>query len=58
MLSGPLFCFQQVDYWLHVLDNKVASLPDVLAAFSDSAENKDAVADLIANGILFTPWQG
>ncbi len=46
------------DYWLHVLDNKQASLSDVLAAFSESAENKDAVADLIANGILFTPWQG
>jgi Ca2+-binding RTX toxin-like protein len=46
------------DYWLHVLDNKQASLPDVLAAFSDSAENKDAVADLIASGILFTPWHG
>ncbi|GAA5230811.1 hypothetical protein GCM10025794_28820 [Massilia kyonggiensis] len=46
------------DYWLHVLDNKQASLSDVLAAFSESAGNKDAVADLIANGILFTPWQG
>jgi Ca2+-binding RTX toxin-like protein len=46
------------DYWLHVLDNKQASLSDVLAAFSESAENKDAVADLIANGILFTPWHG
>jgi hypothetical protein len=30
----------------------------VLAAFSEGHENKDAVADLIANGILFTPWQG
>jgi Ca2+-binding RTX toxin-like protein len=46
------------DYWLHVLDDKQASLPDVLAAFSESGENHDAVADLIANGILFTPWQG
>jgi Ca2+-binding RTX toxin-like protein len=46
------------DYWLHVLDDKLASLSDVLAAFSESAENKDAVADLIADGILFTPWQG
>ena len=46
------------DYWLHVLDDKQASLPDVLAAFSDSGENKDAVAELIASGILFTPWQG
>jgi hypothetical protein len=46
------------DYWLHVLDNKQASLSDVLAAFSESAENKDAVADLIADGILFTPWHG
>ncbi|WP_267874924.1 type I secretion C-terminal target domain-containing protein [Massilia sp. Root335] len=46
------------DYWLHVLDASQASLPDVLAAFSESGENHDAVADLIANGILFTPWQG
>jgi Ca2+-binding RTX toxin-like protein len=46
------------DYWLHVLDNKQASLSDVLASFSESAENKDAVADLIGSGILFTPWQG
>jgi hypothetical protein len=30
----------------------------VLAAFSDSAENENAVADLIAGGILFMPWQG
>jgi len=46
------------DYWLGVLNDHKASLSDVLAAFSDSAENKDAVADLIADGILFTPWQG
>jgi hypothetical protein len=46
------------DYWLGVLDDKKASLSDVLAAFSDSAENKDAVAELVARGILFTPWQG
>jgi hypothetical protein len=46
------------DYWLGVLNDKKASLSDVLAAFSDSAENKDAVAELIASGILFTPWQG
>lgn len=46
------------DYWLNVLDKKLASLPDVLAAFSEGHENADAVAELIANGILFTPWQG
>ncbi|MFL6635227.1 MAG: DUF4214 domain-containing protein [Massilia sp.] len=46
------------DYWLGVLNDNKASLSDVLAAFSDSAENENAVADLIAGGILFTPWQG
>jgi Ca2+-binding RTX toxin-like protein len=46
------------DYWLGVLDNRKASLSDVLAAFSESAENRDAVAELVASGILFTPWHG
>ena len=43
-------------FWLDVLDNKKADLPDVLAAISESAENQEAVATLIANGIQFTPY--
>jgi Ca2+-binding RTX toxin-like protein len=46
------------DYWLGVLDNKAASLPQVLAAISESPENQAAVATLIANGIAFTPYGG
>jgi hypothetical protein len=29
-----------------------------MAFFSERAENQDAVADLIGNGIVFTPWEG
>ena len=43
-------------YWLDILDSKKASLPAVLAAISESMENQAAVAELIANGIPYTPW--
>ncbi|VXC50457.1 DUF4214 domain-containing protein [Massilia sp. 9I] len=43
-------------YWLDVLDNKKASLAQVLAAISESTENQQAVAELIANGIVYTPY--
>lgn len=45
-------------YWLDILDNRKSSLPAVLAAISESVENKEAVAELIANGIPYTPWAG
>jgi hypothetical protein len=43
-------------FWLDALDHNKASLPELLASFSESGENVDGVAALIANGILFTPY--
>jgi hypothetical protein len=45
-------------YWLDILDRKQADLPSVLAFFSESVENQDGTAQLIANGIAFAPWNG
>lgn len=45
-------------FWLDVLDSGKADLPAVLAAISEGAENKAAVAELIANGIAYTPYGG
>lgn len=45
-------------FWLDVLDSGRAGLNTVLASFSESAENRDAVVELIANGITFTPYGG
>ena len=47
-----------VDYWVGILDSHQASVPEVLAFFSDSAENQAAVAGLIANGIPYLPYGG
>jgi hypothetical protein len=44
------------NYWLNILDTKQATLNYVLAFFSESAENQDGVAELIANGIAYTPY--
>lgn len=46
------------DYWLNVLDTHRGTVAQVLAAFSESGENHDGTAALIANGILFTPYGG
>jgi len=46
------------DYWFEILDSGRASLADVLAFFSESAENVDAVAQLIGQGIAYQPWEG
>lgn len=45
-----------VAYWVGILDSHQASVPEVLAFFSDSAENQAAVAGLIANGIPYLPF--
>lgn len=45
-----------VDYWVNILDSHQASVPEVLAYFSDSAENQAAVAGLIAGGIPYQPY--
>lgn len=45
-----------VDYWLNVLDKKMATVPEVLASFTEGAENKAALANLIGQGFLYTPY--
>jgi hypothetical protein len=42
-----------IAYWTDVLQRGAATRAQVLAAFSDSAENKAAVRDAIAAGIVF-----
>jgi hypothetical protein len=44
------------DFWVGVLDNKAASVPDVLAAISESNENKAGLIGVIGNGFSFTPF--
>jgi serralysin len=44
-------------FWTHALDVGV-SREHVLAQFSVSAENRANVAELVANGIEYTPWHG
>mgnify|MGYP003459013994 CR=1 FL=1 len=44
------------DYWVKVLDDKLATLPAVLAAISESPENQDALAAVIGAGFEFTPY--
>jgi hypothetical protein len=43
-------------YWVGILDNKQAPLHYVLAFISESAENQEAVAEVIGNGIAYTPY--
>jgi hypothetical protein len=44
-------------YWVDVLNKKDASRSDLFVYFSESAENKAAVAQVIATGIEYVPWQ-
>jgi len=45
-------------FWLEALDSGRDSLAGVLASFSESAENVDAVTALIGQGIAYQPWLG
>ena len=44
------------NYWLGVLNSGNANVAQVLASFSESAENQAGVIGLIGNGILYTPF--
>jgi Ca2+-binding RTX toxin-like protein len=46
------------DFWLSILDNKKADLGTVLAAFSESQENQDAVWMLVGNVVYYQPYIG
>jgi hypothetical protein len=43
-------------YWLNVLNNKQATVAEVLAYFADGAENVAAVAAVIGNGYAYIPY--
>jgi serralysin len=43
-------------YWVGVLDAKAASRSDLFVYFSESAENKAAIAPIIATGVEYVPW--
>lgn len=45
-------------FWLDVLESGRDDLAGVLASFSESAENVEAVALLIGHGIAYQPWTG
>jgi hypothetical protein len=45
-----------IDWWTGLLDSKTLTLADVLIGFSESAENKDALVKLIADGFAYTPY--
>lgn len=43
-------------FWLDALDRKLVDLPSLLAQFSESNENRLALAELIANGVSYQPY--
>ena len=44
------------NYWLGVLDSGNANVAQVLASFSESAENQAGVIGVIGNGFAYTPY--
>lgn len=46
------------EYWLNALDKKVVGVAEMLAMFSESNENRWAVAELIAAGVEYQPYGG
>ncbi|MFD2364959.1 DUF4214 domain-containing protein [Pseudoduganella sp. GCM10020061] len=45
-----------VNFWVGALDGNNASRADVLAHFSESAENQANVAEIIGNGFAYVPY--
>jgi Ca2+-binding RTX toxin-like protein len=45
-----------VNFWLGTLNSRAASMADVLASFSESAENQAALIGLIQDGFTYTPY--
>jgi hypothetical protein len=43
-------------YWVDTLDQKIASMPEVLAYISGSEENFKATASLVGQGVVFEAW--
>lgn len=45
-------------YWTDLLDRKIITLSDMLAGFSESAENRANVATLVGTAIEYIPFNG
>jgi hypothetical protein len=45
-----------LNFWVDALNGHAASVPDVLAAISESAENKAALVGVIGDGFAYTPY--
>jgi hypothetical protein len=45
-----------VTYWANVLDQKLATLAEVLVGFSESPENQAALVGVMSKGIAYTPF--
>ncbi|MBQ5948788.1 FG-GAP-like repeat-containing protein [Massilia sp. ST3] len=45
-----------VKFWTGVLDNKNATVAEVLMGFSESPENQAALVGVMANGVSYTPF--
>lgn len=45
-----------IAFWTGVLDNKAASLADVLVGFSESAENRAELVGVLSKGFAFLPY--
>lgn len=45
-----------IDYWANVLDQKLATVAEVLMGFSESAENQAALVGVTAQGIAYDPF--
>jgi hypothetical protein len=44
------------NFWLGILDSRNGTIAEVLAAFSESAENQAGVIGVIGNGFEYTPF--
>ncbi len=45
-----------LNFWVHALDSRQATLPEVLVAFSESSENYAQLVGVTSEGIAFLPW--
>lgn len=45
-----------LNFWVDALNGHAAAVPDVLAAISESAENKAALVGVIGDGFAYTPY--
>jgi len=57
-VTGTAYDQAGYEYWKSVLDAGATTRQHMFVFFSESKENRDAVADLIGQGIEYIPWGG